>query len=74
MTDERIGLLQGKGYPLGKYATTYPTEERTLLRVLRDQAERIPDKDWLIFDSTDSLTYAEAWRLTNRVALSLIHI
>lgn len=68
MTDERIGLLRGKGFPLGEHATAYPTEERTLLRVLRDQAGRVPDKPWLIFDSTDVLTYAEAWRLTNRVA------
>jgi crotonobetaine/carnitine-CoA ligase len=61
-------LLRGKGFPLGEHATRYPTEERTLLRVLRDRAEELGDKPWLIFDGADTLTYAEAWALTNHVA------
>lgn len=68
MTDERVGLLRGKGFPLGPLATAYPTEERTLLRVLADQAATRADQDWLIFDSTDAVTYGEAWRMTNHVA------
>ncbi|MCP3974317.1 MAG: ATP-dependent acyl-CoA ligase, partial [bacterium] len=71
MSDERIGLLRGKGFPLGASATAYPVEERTLLRVLGDRAKTMGDKDWLIFDSAETLTYAEAWRLTNRVANAL---
>ncbi len=65
---ERIGLLRGTGYPLGPHATKYPTEERTLLRVLRDQAGNRPDKPWLVFDGADTLTFAQAWSMTNRVA------
>ena len=68
MSTERIGLLRGKGFPLGPLATKYPTEDRTLLRVLADQAAARGDKDWLIFDSSDRLTYGDAWQLTNRVA------
>lgn len=67
-TGEPRGLLTGKGFPLGPHATHYPTEERTLLRVLRDRAVELPDKPWLIFDGKDSITYAEAWALTNQVA------
>ncbi len=63
-----IGLIRGKGFPLGERATRYPTEERTLLRLLADRAAEMPDKPWLIFDSADAITYAEAWALTNRVA------
>ncbi|GIU93376.1 MAG: ATP-dependent acyl-CoA ligase [Acidimicrobiia bacterium] len=65
---ERIGLLRGKGYPLGEHALRYPTEERTLLRLLSDQAASRGDQDWLIFDSTDHLTYREAWEESCQVA------
>jgi len=71
VSEERLGLLRGKGFPLGAAATSYPTEERTLLRVLADRAARLGDKDWLIFDSAVTLTYGEAWRLTNHVANAL---
>ena len=64
---ERIGLIRGKGFELGDHATRYPTEERTLLRLLRDQAGEWGDKPWLIFDGSSTLTYATAWSLTNRV-------
>ncbi len=63
-----MGLLRGKGFPLGPDAMRYPVEERTLLRVLRDRADEHGDKPWLIFDGTATLTYAGAWALTNRVA------
>lgn len=65
---DSTGLLKGKGFPLGRHATRYPTEERTLLRVLADRADEHPQKPWLIFDGVDTLTYGEAWALTNRVA------
>jgi crotonobetaine/carnitine-CoA ligase len=64
---ERIGLIRGKGFELGDHATRYRTEERTLLRLLRDQAGEWGDKPWLIFDGSSTLTYATAWSLTNRV-------
>lgn len=70
-TTENIGLVRGKGFPLGERANRYPTEERTLLRLLRDQAETLGDKPWLIFDGSTSTTYAEAWSLTNRVSNAL---
>ncbi len=65
---DSTGLLRGKGFSLGPHATRYPIEDRTLLRVLADQAEQRPDKPWLIFDAVDSLTYGEAWALSNQVA------
>ena len=68
MDKPQIGLLRGKGFPLGPVATRYPTADRTLLRVLRDQAAERGSKDWVIFDSTDRLTYSDAWSLTCRVA------
>ena len=64
---ERLGLIRGKGFPLGEHANRYPAEQRTLLRLLRDQAAEWGDKPWLIFDGTSELTYAEAWSLTSRV-------
>ncbi|HSG78797.1 MAG TPA: AMP-binding protein [Acidimicrobiia bacterium] len=71
MTTDHIGLLRGTGFPLGKHALAYPTEERTMLRVLRDRAAERGAKDWIVFDSTDHITYAEGWSLTCRVANAL---
>lgn len=65
--NETIGLVRGTGYPLGLNATRYPTEERTLLRVLADRAAEFGDKDWLVFDSTDPVSYARAWSEACRV-------
>jgi len=69
---ERVGLLRGKGYDLGPYALRYSRDERTMLRVLADQARARGDKTWLVFDGKESLTFAEAQRLTNRVAHALL--
>lgn len=66
-TGERIGLLPGTGYDLGSWSLRYPREQRTMLRVLADQAKDRPDKTWVVFDSRDSLTYTEAYLLSNRV-------
>ena len=68
MDGESTELLRGRGFPLGDRATHYPTTERTLLRVLRDRSVALRGKPWLIFDSSEVLTYGEAWRLTNQVA------
>ncbi len=65
------GLLTGTGFDLGPHALRYPVAERTLLRVLADQARQRPDHPWLIFDSTDVLTFADAYDRVLRVAAAL---
>lgn len=65
------GLLRGRGFELGPYATRYAPHERTMLRVLADRAADRPDKPWLVFDSVDVLTFAEGWRETCRVGHAL---
>jgi crotonobetaine/carnitine-CoA ligase len=65
------GLLTGTGFDLGPHATRYPLPERTMLRVLADQAAARPDHPWLIFDGTATLTFAQAYDLVLRVAASL---
>ena len=69
---ERIGLLRGKGFELGPYATRYPSEERSMVRLLADQAADRGDATWLVFDGADELSFREAHELTNRVAHALI--
>lgn len=69
---ERSGeLLRGKGLPLGPYMLRYPFAERTMLRVLADQATSRPDKDWLVFDSHDRLTFGEGWKEVCRIGHAL---
>jgi crotonobetaine/carnitine-CoA ligase len=65
------GLLTGTGFDLGPHALRYPVAERTLLRVLADQAHDRPDHPWLVFDGTDVLTFGTAYDLVLRVAASL---
>jgi crotonobetaine/carnitine-CoA ligase len=67
----RTGLLTGTGFDLGAHATRYPLPERTMLRVLADQARARADHPWLVFDGTDVLTYGAAYELVLRVAASL---
>jgi crotonobetaine/carnitine-CoA ligase len=69
---ERIGLLRGTGYDLGPYATRYPRHERSMVRLLADQARERGDRTWLVFDGTDRLTFGEAYELTNRFANGVI--
>jgi crotonobetaine/carnitine-CoA ligase len=69
---ERIGLLRGKGFDLGAYATRYPADERSMVRLLADQAAARGDATWLVFDGSDELSFAEAHALTNRVANALV--
>lgn len=66
--ERQIGLLRGTGVDLGPYATRFPLEERSLIRVLADQADRRPDHTWLVFDSGPSITFGEAYRTVNQVA------
>jgi carnitine-CoA ligase len=64
---ERVGLLRGKGYDLGRHARAYPRPERSLVRVLADRAVDRADHTWLAFDGGRSLTFARAHALANRV-------
>lgn len=66
-----IELLRGTGPGLGPLARRYPVEERTLLRVLRDQAAARGDHPWAVFDGEEVLTYDAAWRATCRVAAAV---
>ena len=65
-------LLHGRDRGLGPYSTRFPVEQRTIVRALRHQAERYGEKPWLIYDGTDTLTYAEGARLANRVANAIL--
>jgi crotonobetaine/carnitine-CoA ligase len=71
MTD-RIGLLRGQGYDLGQYATRYPADRRSMVRVLADQARERGDATWLVFDGTDELSFADADAMANQVAHAVI--
>jgi crotonobetaine/carnitine-CoA ligase len=61
-------LLRGKGPDLGRFGARFAQPERTMLHVLRMQAEERPEKPWLVFDGADPLTFGAAQRLVNRVA------
>src|SRR5437763_10552533 len=67
-------LLRGNGLPLGGYANRYPPEQRSILRLLRDQAHARPDKVWTAFGER-SLTFAQAhdqvWRAASAVERDL---
>lgn len=59
--ERRHELLRGQGLDLGPYMTRYAPGERTMLRVFADRAADRPDKDWIVFDSRDHLTFGGAW-------------
>lgn len=71
MSEASGELLRGKGLPLGPYMLRYPFAERTMLRVLADQAASRPAKDWLVFDSRDRLGFGEAWKEVCRIGHAL---
>jgi crotonobetaine/carnitine-CoA ligase len=64
-------VLRGNGLDLGRYATRFPLEDRTILHVAQLQAKERGDKPWLIFDAKDVLTFGEAWRLTHKIAAAI---
>jgi len=66
-----IGLLRGTGYGLGAHASKYAQEDRTMLRVLRDQALSRPDHPWLICDQVDQLSFGQGWNLVNQIGNAL---
>ena len=53
-------------------ALQYPAKEKSLLRVIRAQAQARPDQPWIVFDGTDVLTYADTDRLVNTVANAVL--
>lgn len=65
-------LLRGVGPDLGPLATRFPVPERTLLHVMRLQAQERGDQEWLRFDNVRSVTYAEAYTTANRVAHAVL--
>ena len=67
-----MGLRRGKGPGLGPLATRFPQPERTLLHVLRAQAEDIGDQVWLRFDGGRELTFAEVLARANQVGAALV--
>ena len=69
--EPHYGLLLGTGFAPGRYLTRYPLEERSLVRVLADRARELPDKDWLVFDGRDHLTFGAAWEAVCRVGHAL---
>jgi crotonobetaine/carnitine-CoA ligase len=68
-----LGLLRGGGPGLGPLARRFPFEERTLLHVLALQVRERPDQDWLVFDSTEHLTFRAAQEESYRFATALGH-
>lgn len=71
LTDQHMGLYPGTGHDFGPVYLSRPIERRTMLDVLAERAADRGHHDWLIFDSTDHVTYREAFELTNRVADAL---
>ena len=59
---QRHGLLQGQGLDLGPYSTRYAP--RATARWCTSSPTGPPtgrDKDWIVFDSRDRLTFGGAW-------------
>jgi crotonobetaine/carnitine-CoA ligase len=71
-TPEIARVLHGRGQDLGPYATRFPLEQSTVVRLLRTQAERYGDKVWLNYDGRDFLTYADGLRLANKTANAIL--
>ncbi|MEV5848570.1 AMP-binding protein [Streptomyces sp. NPDC051985] len=63
-------LLSGKGPHLGRFGARFRQPQRTMLHVLRAQADERPDKVWLSFEHAE-LTFGEAQRQVNLVADAL---
>lgn len=67
LTDRTMGLYRGTGHDFGPLYMSRPYGQRTMLHVLAEKAAEHPDRDWLVFDSVQRLTYGQALELTNRV-------
>ena len=71
MLEKDYSLLRGQGLDLGTYALRFPEPDRTMLRVIADRAASHADKDWLIFDSADRMTFGGGWSEICRVGHAL---
>jgi carnitine-CoA ligase len=56
----------------GPYAMRYQQEDRTVVRLLHDQATKLGEQTWLIFDGTERLSYVQGARIANRVANAIL--
>lgn len=65
------GLMRGTGPGWGPLAMRMGHEERTLLHVLDLQVRERGDRDWLVFDSMDRVTFAQARDAARRFAAAL---
>lgn len=65
-------LSRGQGPGLGPLASRFPEPERTLLHVLRAQAESHGDREWLRFDGGPSISFSSALAAVNQVGAALI--
>lgn len=68
-----MSLLRGTGPGFGPLATRYSGDQRTLLHVLEAQAATSPERDWLVFDGRDRLTFGTARDNAHRFASALKH-
>jgi len=72
-------LLRGRRTSNGPCLSRYPLEQRSLSRLLIDQAARLPERAWVVFDdsrdalgdSHDILTYGAALARARQVATRL---
>lgn len=64
-------LMRGTGHGLGQSATAFSRPERTLLHVLARQHNQHPDRTWLVFDSSESVTFGMVWEMSRRVAAAV---
>jgi crotonobetaine/carnitine-CoA ligase len=65
-------LFHGQGPGLGPLSTRFPAKDRTLLHLLQAQAQDLGDRDWLVFDGEERLSFRAAWNGVNRFAHALI--
>jgi carnitine-CoA ligase len=69
---EGIEMLQGQGPGLGPLATRFPQPQRTLLHVLRAQAQTHADRIWLRFDGRPGISFGQVQAESNQVAAALL--
>ncbi len=71
MSEAPTRLMRGTGPDLSPFVTRMAPEQRTLLHVLDEQVTARPDNDWLVFDSSEHLTFSQARDGARRCAAAL---
>jgi crotonobetaine/carnitine-CoA ligase len=66
-----LTMMRGRGPGLGTYASRFELPERTLLHVLRHQAQARADHPWLVFDGSETLTFGAAQERVNQAGHAL---